>query len=180
MWVPRSRDLDILEQKISQLKREYDLYLAGRRRTEPLDLQAQIHNEILRLTRFPFPSTAVQYRLRTLGHRFQAVNTQAKNLLDARNTRRLKSEKAEAGRDPLVWDAKTLSDPKSMEEGVQQILKQMAGKTSKTMDDAASLRDKLGKAVKAHLDKPGVKAVRFRVVDDGNGPKVKGDLIKKD
>lgn len=181
MWVPRSRDLDTLEQKITKLKREYDLFLAGRRRTEPLDLQAEIHNQILTLSRFPFPSTAVSYRLKTLGHRFQAVNLQAKRLIDAKDSRSSKSTNgtAAAESDPLVWDAKTLSDPKSMEAGVQQILKEIAAKSSKPLGDAAAITDKLGKAVKAHLNKPGVKAVKFRVVDNGNGPKVKGDLIKK-
>lgn len=182
MWVPRASDLDNLEKKIFQLKKEYDLFLSGRRRGEPIDLHAEIERNILKLTRFPFPSTAVKYRLKTLAHRFQAVGLQARNINDSRNSRRSreKNEKEGEPKDFLLWDENTLKDPKSMEEGVQRLRQQMAEKTKNPPPDVSTLKDKLARAVKSHLAEPGIKAIRFHVVNGDQGPRIRGELIRKE
>jgi len=172
--------LDRLEQKIDRLKREYDLFLAGRRRGEPIGLRDEVQREVLGITRHPWTSTAARFRAKTLAHRFQAVESQLRHLVEMRAARKPKgsTERAE--------DAEVLFDRASLEEGAilngyvlrlhRSVAKLVAA--GEAVPEPEVLRKRIEAEVRRQLQEPDVMGVRFRVEAGERGPRILGEVVR--
>lgn len=172
-------DLDRLEEKLNRLKREYDLFLAGQRRGEPTAFHAEVEREIVKLTRYPFHSTVGKFRMRTLAHRFRALESQIHNLVEQRQARkREESAVAEPAPVSVVVDRATLEHPEAVAAHLRSLhraLSQCSAERRPPPLDALQQRlfDEAGRI----LARPGVFGVRFVVVEDERGPRIRGEVI---
>ena len=175
---PVNRDLDRLEQKIDRLKREYDLFLAGKRRGEPLSLRDEVEREILRLTRSPLSSTAVRFRTRTLAHRFQAVETQVRNLVELRiSRRRVRQPEPEDGAAVLL-DRVAVDNPDSVASQLERIEKAIADAAGGPVSPPfAVIRKRLFEEARRYIGRPDVLGVRFSVVKKEGRAKIRGEIV---
>lgn len=170
-----------LEIKLEELKHQYDLYLSGRRRTEPVNLKSDAEREILALTRFPSSSTMFKFQVKTLAMRFRAMETQVRNLLDLRQLRASCSGKTVvtgAMMNDIVVDEMAIDNPAIIANKVRALLSQAGGNAllPGTMTPEALCDMMLNKA-KAIVGKNNVKAVKYSLVTSEQGPRVKGELV---
>jgi hypothetical protein len=174
-----SDELDRLEQKIERLRREYDLYLTGNRRTEPTTLKADLEREVVRLTRFPFSSTAVRFRLKSLAHRFRAVETQARNLIEQRNRALAAAERAAGGELFVVVDRAALDDPAVVEGHLRRlhraVVGERGGKPGRELD---SFRRRLLSEARSRIDKVGAIGIRYSLVVTDGDARLRGELLR--
>jgi hypothetical protein len=176
-----THELNLLEQKIDRLKREYDLFLAGTRRVEPTALRDEVSREILRITRSPLSSTAARFRVRTLAHRFQAVEVQLTNLLERRAGRHAARADGDRGDPPTVMlDRAALENPASVELHLRRMHKAVAEATGNpSPPPLKTLKERLLQEARRHLDHPGVLGVRFSVVTSDEGKtKIRAELVQ--
>ena len=175
-----SPELDGLEERIERLRREYDLFLAGERRTEPLDLRGEIERTILKLVASPLLNTADRFRVNTLAHRFRAVEARVRKLLERREARaRGAGGSARQPEAPsVVIDRALLERPAALDRYVrrlhQEVERACGGQAPIT---AAQLREKLVETARAQVTRPGVRAVRFRVDSEGGRPRIRGEIL---
>ncbi len=179
---PASSEVRELEQRIEALRREYDHFLAGVRRTEPEKLRRDLERELRRLVGSPLLTTAERFRVTTLAHRFRALETRVRNLLERRQARGTQAGEEARGGAEIVVDRVLLHNPAALERYVgrlhREISRAAGGRAPVSVE---TLRERIVAAVGAHLGREGVEGVRFRVeVSDGR-PRVKGDvLVRKD
>jgi hypothetical protein len=172
-------DLDRLEQKIHSLKREYDLFLAGQRRTEPGALREEIDRELRLLSRNPLRSTAVRFRMTSLAHRFRALEDQIRKILDQRAARR---RDAEAPLPPVhasvVVDRVALENPKAIEPHLRSLHRELVEILGeRPAPPLENLKTRLLEEARRIVARPGVLGVRFTVVEEDNGPRIRGELL---
>jgi len=74
-------DLQVLEAKINQLKREYEQYFLGTRPREPVLLAGEVRTTMARLTNSPFQNTALKFKFSSVCSRYQAYNRQWQDTL---------------------------------------------------------------------------------------------------
>ncbi|TLN15968.1 hypothetical protein FDZ71_07040, partial [bacterium] len=87
MALPKDHRIVELDKKIEEVRKQYDLYLSGLRKTEPASMLADVEVSILRATRqMAGSSTVVQFQIRALAHRFRSLQAQIKRFLDRRDT----------------------------------------------------------------------------------------------
>ena len=169
-----------LEQKIERLRREYDLYLAGERRVEPVKLRDEIERELLRAIGSPLLNTADRFRLGTLAHRFRALETRIRNIQEMRSTRRARGRgpgKGEAA--DVVLDRVLLQSPGSVDRYVRRLFAEVeqatGGRPGITYEE---LRDRLVGSARRCLERDEVWGVRFRVERDGERPRIRGEVLR--
>ncbi len=181
---PVAWQLDDLEGRIDKLRREYDQFFAGRRRGAPIMLRDEVERLILKLTRDPSSSTAVQFRLRTLAHRFRALDGQVRQRIDAgerRTTRGAKDGAAVAMEASVVLDAAAVANPVAVRSHLLRIHRAVragAGDNTKelTLD---RLQERLMGEASKQLQQPGVKGVRFKVVQGEGGTRIRGEVLEE-
>lgn len=176
---PAGHDLDRLDDKIQRLKREYDLFLAGQRRTEPVSLKEEIDREIRALSRNPLRSTAARFRMTSLAHRFRALEEQIRNITDLRTSRRKDAEPQ--GPTPpasVVVDRAALENPRAIESHLRSLYREFVGTLGdRTPPPLEHLKHRLLEEAKRLVERPGVMAVRFTVVEEERGPRIRGELL---
>lgn len=171
-----------LELKLERLKREYDQFLAGNLRIEPLALRRDIEREIMQLTKSHIPSTSERFRIQTLAHRFRSLETQIRNLLDLRNSRRAATgESASQVPDYVIVDRMAIENPAVISARVRSILRAVEPKGAQGAHPditPEAFCQVLVNRAKTMVGKNNVNAIRFRIIPGENGPKVKGELLK--
>lgn len=176
---PSAAELNRLEEKILRLKREYDLFLAGQRRTEPVSLKDEIDREIRALSRNPLRSTAARFRMTSLAHRFRALEDQVRNIVDQRTNRRKDAEGADAQPPPSVLvDRAALENPRAIERHLRSLYRELVA----TLGDhpappLETLKSRLLEEARRLVERPGVLGVRFTVVEEARGPRIRGELL---
>lgn len=176
----RDPRIDELEGKIDNLKREYDLYLAGNRRTEPLALRSEVEREVMLLMRFPTVSTVFKFQVKTLAMRFRSLETQIRNLMELRNQRLNIAEQTIKKSDlqDVVVDSMAIENPAIIAARVKSLLSRVGANSSLPADmTAESLALMMINKAKAVVGKGNVHAVRYSLVDSEKGPRVKGETI---
>jgi len=172
-------ELDKLEEKIRRLKREYDLFLAGQRRGEPVKLRTEVEREVLRLSRYPFHSTALRFRMGGLAHRFRALETQLRAILEQRDGRKKEQQPPASGEAAaVVVDRLAIETPASIERHLRSLHRALV----ETLDGRAapsleSLRTRLLEQARVLMARPGVHAIRFSLADGESGPKIRGEIL---
>ncbi|MHC4108356.1 MAG: hypothetical protein ACYSTY_09765 [Planctomycetota bacterium] len=80
---PRSidDDLKILDNKLNQLKREYEQYFLGTRPREPVLLAGEVRRLVAIQTNNPFPNTALKFKFSSICSRYQSFNRQWQDTL---------------------------------------------------------------------------------------------------
>ena len=171
----RNRQLEQLTQKLDKLKREYDSFLSGKRRTEPTNLHREVEREILMLTRSPDSSTAFKFHVRTLANKYRSFETQMRNIIERRNRWRAKSgdPNPEVSQE-LIIDEMVINNPNLMDNRLKMLLRKTAG--GQDISSEQLLSTLVGKA-KSVVGKNNVKAVSFKLVKGEKGPRVSGKAI---
>lgn len=175
----RDHRIDGLAAKLDQLKREYDLYINGQRRTEPLDLRKDIEKSVMELVRFPTSSTVFKFQVKTLAHRFRSMETQIKNLMDMKMAK-MAAERIESGFDPqdIVIDEMAIENPAIIAERVKKLFNAAGLKGAIPADMTPdSLHRMMVSKARTVVGKGNVRAVKYSLVAGDNGMKVKGEII---
>lgn len=170
--------LDRLESRLQRLKREYDLFFLGQAK-EPSALRKEVEREILRLSRQPSPSTAVKFRATGLAHRFRALETQVKNLLEQRSSRRKRPGEA-AAQEPerFVLDRVLLEDPALLRSHFERFHRELSAQLgTKAVPPSEALLARLTETARKLLERKGAHAVRFSVAEGESGPKIRGEIL---
>jgi hypothetical protein len=68
--------LQILDHKLSQLRRDYDQYFLGTRPREPVLLRCEVQKHIVILTNQPIQNTALRFKFGSICSRYQAFRRQ--------------------------------------------------------------------------------------------------------
>jgi hypothetical protein len=178
----KDRRIEELNLEIDELKREYDLYLVGQRRTEPLLMRSGLERKVRLLTLANSSSTVFKFRVKTLANRFRSLETQLKSLLERKNSRQAGSEQPQAKKSSsVIIDEIVINNPALV---VARVRAMVAELKKNHPDDANFIKLNpdnfcsalVGKA-KAMVGKNEVRAVRFQIVKGENGHKVKGEAI---
>lgn len=183
MAPPRDTKIVELELKIEELRRQYDLYLSGLRKTEPASLMAEVESLVQKLTRqMSTRSTQLQFQIRTLAFKFRSLQAQLRRFMERRETY-IKSKLEETyGGDveefgqTIFIDRMVLANPKLITGKVRTMVT-TSGTTGKVVPDELA-QMLIAKASKV-INRQDVAAVRFTIVKGENGPKIKGDIIPK-
>ncbi len=178
---PAEPSLDKLEKKLLQLKREYDLFLAGRLRVEPGALRSDVEREILRFSRYPFHSTAARFRMNSLAHRFRALETQMRNLLEIRVERKRAAEqRGTEGPPVVVVDRAAIDDPKRISSQLQSLHAALLDRLGERPAPSLEVfQSRLLDSARSIMAKPGPKAVRFTLSSGENEPKLRGEIVSE-
>jgi hypothetical protein len=80
------RDLDILDDGIAQLRREYDLFFAGQTRNPPVDLRKRVESIIKRYRGAQIQKTDLQFRYSALVARYNAYSDYWEKVLKRRES----------------------------------------------------------------------------------------------
>lgn len=177
----RDPRIEALEVRLEELKRQYDLYLSGQRRTEPVTLKLEAEREIISLTRFPTSSTVFKFQVRTLAMRFRSMEAQVRNLLELRQLRSGNGPRPDGANAPLrdiVIDEMAIDNPAIIAGKVKALLSQAGGgaQLPGSMTPESLCQMMLSKA-RAIVGKNNVKAVKYSLVNGEQGPRVKGELV---
>jgi hypothetical protein len=181
--LPRDTSIVELENKIEELRRQYDLYLSGLRKTEPASLFNEVESQVLKITRqMSGRSTVLQFQIRTLAFKFRSLQAQLKRFMDRRETY-IKSKLEESyGNDveefgqTIFIDRMVLANPKLISGKVRSMVTSSGNSDKVIPDELAQML--IAKASKV-IDRSDVAAVRFTIVKGEKGPKIKGDIIPK-
>jgi hypothetical protein len=179
---PVTRQLDDLEARIDKLRREYDQFFAGRRRGAPIVMRDEVERLILKLTRDPSSSTAVQFRLRTLAHRFRALDGQVRQRIEGGERRA--ARKAAAGKQDasVLLDAAAVANPAAVRAHLLRIHRAVrkggAGPDAEGLS-LDRLQERLLGEARKQLQQPGVRGVRFQVVQSEGGTRIRGEVVEE-
>ncbi len=166
-------ELDRIENNIEGLKRQYDLFFQGNRRTEPIDERRNVELSVRRLGQRKIVNTSDEFRFHGLQSRFYSLFN-----LWARMTRDLEEGRLSRDAAGAVIRPAAPADGPVESAHLDQVLDQLKAARKECglpVEDAdlalirQTLTDRAGEIVK----KAGAKKVEFRVsVEDGK-PKVK-------
>lgn len=168
--------LDRIEKDLVELKRQYDLFFQGVRRTEPQDERKVVEWMVKRLGQRKLPNTLDQFRFNSLQSRFFSYTNlwirMVRDLEEGRLTRdtrgNLVRTKAPAG-EPVP--------PDHLDKVLEQLrdARQECGLSTDTKD-LESLREMLRSRAAEIAGRSGDRQVEFRVTIEGGKPKVKAGL----
>ena len=74
-------EIETLDRKLGQLKREYDQYFLGSRPREPILLQGEVYKKVAFLSQQPIQNTALRFRFGTICSRYQSMRRQWEEIL---------------------------------------------------------------------------------------------------
>jgi hypothetical protein len=69
-------EIETLDRKLGQLKREYDQYFLGARPREPVLLKGEVYKKVAFLSQQPIQNTALRFRFGTICSRYQSMRRQ--------------------------------------------------------------------------------------------------------
>ena len=79
--VSMDEEIEILDRKIGQLKREYEQYFLGTRPREPVLLKGEVAKKVAVLSQTPLQNTALRFRFSSIVSRYQAMRRQWEEIL---------------------------------------------------------------------------------------------------
>lgn len=178
-------ELDNLEARISELKVQYEQYFAGLMPFAPEKQHTEVKNQLRRLMRAPFRSSAMQFRLRGLESRFQTFNTYWQRVLKQKEEGTYSKDvfKAELHERIAVEEAQSRTAAGAARKNMEglfhsycQALEKTSGKTQQL--DYEKFKTSLMQRAKDFKERKGAKKVSFKVsIKDG---RVSVQLIAKD
>ncbi|MDW7708956.1 MAG: hypothetical protein SCH98_00670 [Deferrisomatales bacterium] len=172
--------LDRLERRIEQLRREYELFLAGQRRGEPVALREEIRRELLARTRQPPPSTAAGFRVRALALRFQAVEAQVRRLLEPRGARKGGRPSGVGGEQGVLLQRSCLEERGLLQGGAARLHRELVCLVGERgAPPAGVVCERLEAEMRRQLAVPGVEGVRFRVERGEAGATIRGTVVRR-
>jgi hypothetical protein len=74
-------EIETLDRKLGQLKREYDQYFLGTRPREPILLNSEVYKKVAFLSQQPIQNTALRFRFGTICSRYQSMRRQWEEIL---------------------------------------------------------------------------------------------------
>ena len=168
--------LDRIEQDFAELKRQYELFFQGGRRTEPSEERKLLEWMFRRLGQRKIPITTDQFRFQTLQGKFHSYSN-----LWTRMVRDL--EEGHLVRDNQGTLVRTKSfpaepvTPDHLDRVIEQLknARQECGIATEEKD-IDSLREMLRSRAVEIAGKSGARRVEFRVTIEGGKPKVKAGL----
>jgi hypothetical protein len=165
--------LDQIEAEIANVKRQYDLFFQGIRRSEPSDKRKEVEETIRRMGQRKIVNTNDQFRFNNLQTRFYSFTN-----LWARMVRDL--EEGRLIRDPsgaLVHGRSPASDPVEPAHLDQVIGELMEARRSCGLpageEDLSATREALLARAREIAGKSGANKVEFRISVEEGKPKVK-------
>jgi leucyl-tRNA synthetase len=165
--------LDRIETDLNELKRQYELFFHGVRRTEPQEERKILEWMVRRMGQRKIMNTADQFRFNSVQGRFYSYTN-----LWTRMTRDLEEGRLERdARGNLVRTKLTPAEPVPPEH-LDQVLDQLRSARQECgiateENDLESLRETLRSRAAEIAHRSGAKQVEFRVTIEGGKPKVK-------
>jgi len=74
-------EIETLDRKLGQLKREFEQYFLGSRPREPVLLKAEVYKKVAFLSQQPIQNTALRFRFSSLCSRYQSMRRQWEEIL---------------------------------------------------------------------------------------------------
>jgi len=74
-------EIEVLDRKLGQLKREYDQYFLGGRPREPVLLKGEVYKKVAFLSQQPIQNTALRFRFGSICSRYQSMRRQWEEIL---------------------------------------------------------------------------------------------------
>jgi hypothetical protein len=165
--------LDKIEADLNELKRQYDLFFQGTRRTEPLEERRILGWMVSRMGQRKLPNTSDQFRFSSLQNRFHSYSNlwtrMIRDLEEGRLTRDSGGKIARAT--PL---GKETIPPDQLDQVLEQLksARKECGITTEEKDLDA-LREILKTRAAEIAEKSGARRIEFRVTIEGGKPKIK-------
>lgn len=164
--------LDRIEADTVELKRQYDLFFQGNRRTEPSDERRILEWMIRRMGQRKITNTSDQFRFNALQGRFHSLaslwSRMVRDLEEGRLTRDASGVVRVQTREEAPVDREHLS---SVVEQIQKARSECGMQTDPA--EAESLRRTLIDRAREIAGKSGAKKVEFRVTVENGKPKVR-------
>lgn len=165
--------LDRIEADIGELKRQYDLFFQGNRRTEPSEERRILEWMVRRMGQRKIPNTSDQFRFATLQGRFQSLANLWTRMVRDLEEGRLSRDASGVVVRPRAEESGPV-DREHLETVLEQIRKARVECGMPTgPEETESLRRTLLDRARQIAEKSGAGKVEFRVsVEDGK-PKVR-------
>ncbi len=175
-------ELQILENKIRQVKLDYEQYFLGTRPREPVQLRADVQKQVLIHSNTPIQNTAARFRFNSINSRFQAFKRQWDATLRQieagtykRHLFKAKLHERERGLGAGAAGAGSSTPPAPTDPEIFETYRDAAmacGQSVKglTPEKLQSVIDRQGTALREKL---GCDNVNFRVVVEGGKVKLK-------
>jgi hypothetical protein len=186
-----AEDLVVLENKIKQLKFEYEQYFMGGRPREPVMLRGDVQKVVTRYSNTGIQNTALRFRFNNLCARYYALRRQWDGILKqieegTYKPHLFKAKLHERERGLLEEPGRAQPAPAAREEttaGGTDLFEAYCNARRQCGDDPAGIsREKLDQLVArqraAIREKFGCDEVRFRVVVEGGKARLKATPVK--
>ncbi len=165
--------LDRIEEELAELKREYDLFFQGTRRSEPLEERKILEWMVRRLGHRKIPNTSDQFRFSSLQGKFYSY-------LNLWNRMVREMEEGRLVRDTMGNLVRTKSQPREpvAPDHLDQVIEQLKSARQECgiptgEKDVDALREMLRSHAAQIADRSGANRIEFRVTIEGGKPKVK-------
>ena len=168
--------LDRIEADLADLKRQYDLFFQGARRTEPNEERRILEWMVRRLGQRKIPNTSDQFRFSSLQSRFFSYsNLWARMVRDLEEGRLVRDTRGD-----LVQTKGRGGEPVPSDH-LDQVLEELRNARRECglrteEKDIDSLREMLRSRAAEMAERSGGRRVEFRVTIEGGKPKVKAAL----
>ena len=168
--------LDRIEQDFKELKRQYDLFFQGGRRSEPMEERRILEWMVRRLGQRKITNTTDQFRFHTLQGKFHSYsNLWTRMVRDLEEGHLLRDIRGNLVR------TKTLPAEPVTPDHLDTVIEQLKSARRECgiateEKDIDSLRDMLRSRAVEIAGKAGGRRVEFRVTIEGGKPKVKAGL----
>lgn len=165
--------LDRIEADLNELKRQYDLFFQGTRRTEPQEERKVLGWMVNRMGQRKLPNTSDQFRFSSLQNRFYSYsNLWTRMIRDLEEGRLTRDSGGKITRSTSPGE-ETIP-PDQLEQVLEQLrsARQECGMTTEEKDLNA-LRAMLRARAAEIAGKSGARRVEFRVTIEGGKPKIK-------
>jgi hypothetical protein len=186
-----AEELVVLDNKLKQLKLEYDQYFIGSRPREPVLTRGDVQKLVAKYSNTGIQNTALRFKFNNLCARFYAMRRQWDEVLrkiEAGTYERhvfkakLHERERELGDEPETSDAARSANETT--DGGGDLFEAYRSAKSSCGEDVASLsREKLDQLVTrqraALKERFGCDDVRFRVVVEGGKAKLKATPVKR-
>ena len=166
-------ELDRIEGEVDALKRQYDLFFQGNRRSEPVEERRNVEWMVRRVGQRRIINTSDQFRFHGLQSRFYSLsNLWARMIRDLEEGRLARDASGTIVRQPAAEEGPV--DPSHLEQVLDQlkIARRDCGLPAGDADIDA-IRQTLSERAGEIAKKSGAKKVEFRVSVEGGKPKVK-------
>ncbi len=166
-------ELDRIESEIERVKRQYDQFFQGNRRSEPIDERRTLEWLVRRMGQRRIINTSDQFRFHSLQSRFYSLaNLWARMIRDLEEGRLSRDAAGTVVRQEAPVDAPV--DPSHLDQVVEQ-LRNARKECGLPVEDAdiVLIRETLASRAEEIAKKSGGKKVEFRVSVEGGKPKIK-------